>query len=104
MTYLDRIFGRLGVKVNHDADRIGFLGDRLPDYDELAFMLAAMRPDPIQYVEGGKRLNIITTSTPAKAADPAEVPAVDQADTPRETLRAKWRRLKCEADALKVKR
>jgi len=100
MNYLDRIFERLGMKVNHDADRIGFIGDHVPDEDELDAILARMRPDPIQYTEGGgKRLKIITTNTPAKAPDPA--PATAPPEPVRESLREKYRRLRAEVERLK---
>jgi len=109
MIYLDRIFERLGVKVNHDADRIGFIGDHVPDEDELDAILARMRPDPIQYTEGGgKRLKIITTNTPAKAAYPAPaspaaevLPIGNDPGPAKESLRAKYRRLRAEVESRK---
>jgi hypothetical protein len=71
MSIIDRVFGALGAVVKSDHRRIGFLGDRLPDDDELDRLRSMMRPDPPNYVKDhGRKVAVITTNTATAAAIP----------------------------------
>ena len=94
MSVLDRIFGR---KVQN-VDRLGFLGDRLPDENELNRVVSLYRQGvhddltaAMEKSKPGKRLNILTTNTPSATPDPA---AADPDPGPaKESVREKYRRL-----------
>lgn len=102
MSVLDRIFGR---KVQN-VDRLGFLGDRMPDENELNRVVSLYRQGvhddltaAMEKSKPGKRLNILTTNTASATPDAA---AVDPDPGPaKESLREKYRRLKRQADELK---
>jgi hypothetical protein len=84
---VDRIFGRLGIPVKHDAERVGFRGDRLPDDDELDRLLSMMRPDPPNYVKDhGRKVAVITTNTPTAAIKAAVDPIAKPKPKKKKTI------------------
>lgn len=59
MKIMDWLFSRMGAAVKRD-NKIGFVGDRLPDEEDLDDTLDAMRPDPPNWTDPPrKKLDII---------------------------------------------